>query len=198
MYEDYALLMTCVCALSSKITFSFSKKVLALGQVTTANEDGTTKTEVPGKAALKLQRGIHAYVTNYLQTNMFTLKSIPAEEEYASLQKERAMLLKRRAEREKAQQEKAMRERAMMHKAVLRKERGSLRNSPNVRRRDTNPESAQRRRSFDPEADAVLEQINNVNDFLDKARENGRTDEVRSLERNLNELEIEYNKRIRR
>jgi hypothetical protein len=127
---------------------------------------------------------------------MFTLKSIPSEEEYASLQKERAMLLKRRAEREKAQQQKAMKERALVHQEVLRKERHSLQNSPVIRRREMNVE--QRRRSFDPQSDAILQQIDNVNDFLDKARENGQFDEVRSLERNLNELQLEYNKRIRR
>ncbi|CAB4006388.1 rabenosyn-5-like [Paramuricea clavata] len=173
-----------------------SKKVVALGQTTTTAEDGTTKTVMPGKSSQKLQRGIHAYVTNYLQNNMFTLKSIPSEEEYASLQKERAMLLKRRAEREKAQQEKAMKERALVHQEVLRKERHSLQNSPVIRRREMNVE--QRRRSFDPQSDAILQQIDNVKDFLDKARENGQFDEVRSLERNLNELQLEYNKRIKR
>ena len=177
-------------------TISYSKKVLALGQTTTTAEDGTTRTNMPGKSSQKIQRGIHAYVTNYLQNNMFTLKSIPTEEEYTALQKERAMLVKRRAEREKAQQEKAMKERALMHQEVLRRERDSRQNSPAVRRRESNLE--QKRQSFDPESNAILEQINNVADFLDKAKESGRFDEVRSLERNLNELQIEYNKRTKR
>ncbi|XP_028398356.1 rabenosyn-5-like [Dendronephthya gigantea] len=172
------------------------KKVLALGYTTTTSEDGTTKTESPGKSSQKLHRGVHSYIANYLQNNMFTLKSIPSEEEYASLRQERAMLLKKRAEREKAQQEKAMKERAMMHKEVLRKARDSLPSSPAIRRHEMY--AGQRRYSFDPEVNTLSEQINNVKDFLDKARENGQYDEVRSLERNLNELQIEYNKRIRR
>lgn len=175
---------------------SYSKKVLALGYTTTTSEDGTTKTESPGKSSQKLHRGVHSYIANYLQNNMFTLKSIPSEEEYASLQQERAMLLKRRAEREKAQQEKAMKERALMHKEVLRKARDSLPSSPTMRRQEMNV--GQRRYSFDPDVNMLSEQINNVKDFLDKAREYGQYDEVRSLERNLNELQMEYNKRIRR
>jgi hypothetical protein len=151
---------------------------------------------MPGKSTQQLQRGVHAYITNYLQNNMFVLKSIPSEEEYASLQKERTVLQNRRAEREKAHQEKAMKERALMHQEVLRKERDSQQNSPVIGRRDINPE--QRIQIFDSESDAILQQINNVNDFLDKARENRKFDEVRSLERNLKELEIEYNKQIRR
>jgi hypothetical protein len=151
---------------------------------------------MPGKSTQQLQRGVHAYITNYLQNNMFVLKSIPSEEEYVSLQKERTVLQNRRAEREKAHQEKVMKERALMHQEVLRKERDSQQNSPVIGRRDINPE--QRIQIFDSESDAILQQINNVNDFLDKARENRKFDEVRSLERNLKELEIEYNKQIRR
>ena len=151
---------------------------------------------MPGKSSQKIQRGIHAYVTNYLQNNMFVLKSIPTEDEYAKLQAERATLVKRRTEREKGQQEKALRERALMHQETLRRERDSRQNSPVVRRRETNLE--QKRQSFDPGSDAILEQINNVQEFLDKARGSGRLDEVRSLERNLNELQIEYIKRTKR
>ena len=135
-------------------------------------------------------------MTNYLQNNMFVLKSIPTEDEYAKLQAERATLVKRRTEREKGQQEKALRERALMHQETLRRERDSRQNSPVVRRRETNLE--QKRQSFDPGSDAILEQINNVQEFLDKARGSGRLDEVRSLERNLNELQIEYIKRTKR
>ena len=176
--------------------FSYSKKVLVLGQTTTTAEDGTTKTEMPGRSTQKLQRGVHIYVTNYLQNSMFTLKSIPSEQEYIALQQERTILLRRRAEREKAQQEKAMKERALIHQEVLRKERDSRQNSPALRHREMNVE--QRRESFDPECHAILEQINNVKHFRDKARENGQFDEVKSLQRNLNELQIEYDKRIRR
>ncbi len=147
---------------------------------------------MPGKSSQKLQRGVHVYVTNYLQNNMFTLKSIPSEEEYASLQKERAALLKRRANREKAQQEKAMKERAVMHQEVLRKERDSQQNSPAIRRREIVEQSS------DPGSDAILQQIKNVKHYLDEARENRKFDEVRSLERNLNELQIAYNKQMRR
>ena len=127
---------------------------------------------------------------------MFILKSIPTEDEYANLQAERAMLVKRRTEREKGQQEKALRERALVHQETLRRERDSRQNSPVVRRRETNLQ--QMRQSFDPESDAILEQINNVQEFLDEARGSGRLDEVRSLERNLNELQIEYIKRTKR
>ena len=176
--------------------FCCSKKVLTLGQKRTTAEDGTTKIEMPGNSSQKLQRGVHGYITNYLQNNMFTLKSIPSEEEYSSLQKERAILLKRRAEREKAQQEKAMKERALMHQEIKRKERNSQPNSPVIRRREMNTE--QRRQSVESEGAAILQQINNVKDYLKKAKENGKFDEVRSLERNLKELEIEYNKQMRK
>lgn len=168
----------------------YSKKVIALGQTTV--EDGKTKTDMPGKSSQKLQRGIHAYVTNYLQNNMFTLKSIPSEEEYASLQKERAVLLKKRAEREKALQEKAMKERALMHQEVLQKERDLRQTLPATRYRGM--EEEQRRRSCDLESSAILQQIDNVKQFLEKARGSGQFDEVRSLERNLNELQVQYNK----
>lgn len=168
-----------------------SKKVIALGSVNT--DDG--RSENQRKQSQKVQRGIHDFVTNYLQNNMFTLKSIPSEEEFASLQAERSTLLRKRTEREKAQQEKAMKERAMMHKEVLRKGRDSRDSSPLVTRRRVSGNQEER---LNHESDTLLEQINNVKEFIRKAKENGELEEVRALERNLNELQSEYNRRTKR
>lgn len=174
--------------------YFLSKKVVALGSKST-EDGGTTR---PGIQSQKLQRGIHTFVTNYLQRNMFTLKPIPSQDEFATLQVERSRLLSKRAEREKAQQEKVMKERAKVHKEVLRQERGSRDSSPEVRRKQLGGKH-EMRNSFHPhDTDPLLEQINNVKEFLRKAKESGQFEEARALERNLNELHTEYNKRTKR
>ena len=129
---------------------------------------------------------------------MFTLKPIPSQDEFATLQVERSRLLSKRSEREKAQQEKVMKERAKVHKEVLRQERGSRDSSPEVRRKQLGGKH-EMRNSFHPhDTDPLLEQINNVKEFLRKAKESGQFEEARALERNLNELHTEYNKRTKR
>lgn len=129
---------------------------------------------------------------------MFTLKPIPSQDEFATLQVERSRLLSKRAEREKAQQEKVMKERAEMHKEVLRREQVSRESSPEFRRKQIGG-NHEMRNSFHPhDTDPILEQIDNVKEFLCKAKESGQFEEVRALERNLNELQTEYNKRTTR
>lgn len=128
---------------------------------------------------------------------MFTLKSIPSEEEFATLQAERSKLLRRRAEREKAQQEKAIQERAVMHKEVLRRGHDSKESSPSAGRRHASSEQ-EARTLVNPDSDTLLVQINNVKEFLRVAREKEQFEVVQTLETNLYELQSEYNKRTKR
>lgn len=170
---------------------AFRKKVLALSPPPPNNEDtvAITNIETSLRSSQKLHRSVHAYVTNYLTQNMFTLKAIPSEDEYLTLQKEQAMLIKRRAEREKLQQEKIMKERAKMHQEVLQREK---------KHQTPVTDTQQRPRSFDPETEAILQQIENVKVFIEQARQRKQYDEVLSLEKNLNELQSEYKRRTYR
>ena len=89
-----------------------------------------------------------------------------------------------------------MKERALLHQETLRRARASKENSPLPGRRVVSVPD--RGGEGDVECDALLEQINNVESYLSKARQTGDPAEISALESNLNELQIEYGRMINR
>lgn len=168
-----------------------SKKIAALG----------TQAEKPlSPQAMKLQRGIRAFATGYLQENMFTLPNLPPVDKISKLQEERAKALARKASEEKAQRERAMQERLRAAK-VRQQGHGDLnRNEPSgkLKTAQQTPESVVGN-GWGPvpitqgsSPDPMLQQMDIIKSYIVQARQQKKYDEVEMLERNLMELEEEY------
>ena len=183
------------CKLSLDDLFLFSKKIASLG---------TQSETPPSPHVLKLQKGIRAFATGYLQENMFTLPNLPPMDKVSKLQEERANSLARKAAEEKAQRERAMQERLQAAKMRQHKTQGSgdyNRNEPSGKARtvqQTSPESVVGN-GWGPvpitqgsSPDPMLQQIDIIKSYIKQAKEQKKFDEVEMLERNLMELEEEY------
>ncbi|XP_073229066.1 rabenosyn-5-like isoform X2 [Porites lutea] len=178
-----------------KMADSINKKIAALG---------TQDEKPPSHHTLKLQKGIRAYATGYLQENMFTLPNLPSVEKVYKLQQERASSLARKAAEEKAQRERAMQERLQATKLRQQKRQGSgdlKRNEPSgkpMNVQQSSPGSIQGtgwgpvRVTQGSSPDPMLQQIDIIKSYLRQAKEQRKLDEVEMLERNLMELEEEY------
>ncbi|XP_022804104.1 rabenosyn-5-like [Stylophora pistillata] len=175
----------------TKMADSINKKIAALG----------TQAEKPlSPQAMKLQRGIRAFATGYLQENMFTLPNLPPVDKISKLQEERAKALARKAAEEKAQRERAMQERLRAAK-VRQQGHGDLnRNEPSgkLKTAQQTPESVVGN-GWGPvpitqgsSPDPMLQQMDIIKSYIVQARQQKKYDEVEMLERNLMELEEEY------
>ena len=152
---------------------------------------------------MKLQKGIRAYATGYLQENMFTLPNLPPVDKISKLQEERANSLARKAAEEKAQRERAMQERLQAAKLQQHRRQGSgdlNRNEPSgkVKTVQQTPESVVGN-GWGPvpitqgsSPDPMLQQIDIIKSYIKQAKQQRKFDEVEMLERNLMELEEEY------
>ena len=180
--------------LQEKCHFSFqSKKIASLGNDAEVEQSAQ---------AYKLQKGIRAFATGYLQENMFTLPNLPPKDKVERLQKDRAMSLAHRAAAEKAEREQAMQQRLEAAKQQHKRQ-----GSDNIRLETPGKPSAK------PEAvvgrsaqggwgpvsvanssspDPMLQQMEIIRSYVKQARQEHRFDEVEMLERNLMELEEEY------
>lgn len=172
-----------------------SKKIAALG---------TQADKQPSPHTLKLQKGIRAYATGYLQENMFTLPNLPPVDKINKLQEERAKSLARKAAEEKAQRERAMQDRLQAAKLQQQQQRHGSRdlnkNEPSVKAKTSQqtsesvvgngwgPVPISQGSSPDP----MLQQIDIIKGYITQAKQQRKFDEVEMLERNLMELEEEY------
>lgn len=173
-----------------------SKKIAALG----AQAD-----KQPSPHTLKLQKGIRAYATGYLQENMFTLPNLPPVDKINKLQEERAKSLARKAAEEKAQRERAMQDRLQaaklqQHQQQRHGSRDLNKNEPSVKAKTSQqtlesvvgngwgPVPISQGSSPDP----MLQQIDIIKGYITQAKQQRKLDEVDMLERNLMELEEEY------
>lgn len=172
-----------------------SKKIAALG---------TQAEKQPSPQTLKLQKGIRAYATGYLQENMFTLPNLPPVDKINKLQEERAKSLAKKAAEEKAHRERAMQDRLQAAKLQQQQQRrgsGDLnRNQPSgkVKTSQQMPESVVGN-GWGPvpitqgsSPDPMLQQIDIIKGYITQAKQQRKFDEVEMLERNLMELEEEY------
>ena len=174
--------------------FLHSKKIAALG---------TQSEKPPSPHTMKLQKGIRAFATGYLQENMFTLPNLPPVDKISKLQEERANSLARQAAEEKAQRERAMQERLQAAKLRQHQRQGSgdfNRNEPSGKLKTARqtPESVVGN-GWGPvpitqgsSPDPMLQQIDIIKSYITQAKQQRKFDEVEMLERNLMELEEEY------
>ena len=173
-----------------------SKKIAALG---------TQADKQPSPHTLKLQKGIRAYATGYLQENMFTLPNLPPVDKINKLQEERAKSLARKAAEEKAQRERAMRDRLQAAKLQQQQQQqrhasGDLnRNEPSGKAKTSQQIPQSVGNGWGPvpisqgsSPDPMLQQIDIIKGYITQAKQQRKFDEVEMLERNLMELEEEY------
>ena len=156
---------------------------------------------------MKLQRGIKAFATGYLQENMFTLSDLPSRDKVKKLQEERAIALARKAASDKAERERAMQQRLAASK--LQHHRQGSGGGLTIPEPAVRPKNGQQTRavgngwgpvpmaSSGSSPDPLLEQMDILRNYIHQARAQNKMDEVQMLERNLKELEQYWEKQQR-
>uniref|UniRef100_A0A2K5LAZ7 Rabenosyn, RAB effector n=1 Tax=Cercocebus atys TaxID=9531 RepID=A0A2K5LAZ7_CERAT len=166
---------------------ALSKKILTLG----LNQDPP-----PHPSNLRLQRMIRYSATLFVQEKLLGLMSLPTKEQFEELKKKR--------------KEEMERKRAMERQAALESQRRLEERQSGLASRAANGEVASLRRGSAPlrkaegwlplsggqgqseDSDPLLQQIHNITSFIRQAKAAGRTDEVRTLQENLRQLQDEY------
>ncbi|KAL2807157.1 rabenosyn-5 [Daubentonia madagascariensis] len=166
---------------------ALSKKILTLG----LNQDPP-----PHSNTLRLQRMIRYSATLFVQEKLLGLMSLPTKEQFEELKKNRKeeMERKRAKERQAALESQRRLEERQSGPAsrAANGEVASLRRGPAPLRKAEGwlPLSGGQRQSED--SDPLLQQIHNITSFIRQAKAAGRTDEVRTLQENLRQLQDEY------
>lgn len=166
---------------------ALSKKILTLG----LNQDPS-----PHPNTLRLQRMIRYSATLFVQEKLLGLMSLPTKEQFEELKKKRKQDLeqKRTVERQAALESRRKLEERQSGLAshTANGDVASLRGIPAPLRKAEGwlPLSEGQRQSEDP--DPLLQQIYNITSFIRQAKAAGRTDEVRTLQENLRQLQDEY------
>ncbi|XP_031571136.1 rabenosyn-5-like [Actinia tenebrosa] len=182
-----------------KLIKRYEKVDLISKKIGTLGSQGDTP---PSAQFLKLQRGMRAFATGYLQENMFTLPNLPPRDKVAQLQQERAAYMAARAAEEKAERERAMQRRLESSKVHQRQNSGDFRHDP-ANSRVTRQRSGSQvgegwgpvsLNNVDSSPDPILQQMEIIRNYIKQAKQAKRLDEVQTLEKNLLELEAEYNK----
>lgn len=166
---------------------ALSKKILTLG----LNQDPS-----PHPNTVRLQRMIRYSATLFVQEKLLGLMSLPTKEQFEELKKKRKQDLeqKRTMERQAALESRRKleeRQSGLASRAANGEVR-SLRGIPAPLRKAEGwlPLSEGQGQSEDP--DPLLQQIYNITSFIRQAKAAGRTDEVRTLQENLRQLQDEY------
>ncbi|MEJ1279712.1 rabenosyn RAB effector [Cricetulus griseus] len=163
---------------------TLSKKILTLG----LNQDPS-----PHPNTLRLQRMIRYSATLFVQEKLLGLMSLPTKEQFEELKKKRKQDLeqKRTMERQAALESRRKLEERQSGFAA-NGEAKSLRgiHAPLRKAEGWLPLSEGQGQSENP--DPLLQQINNITSFIRQAKAAGRTDEVRTLQENLRQLQDEY------
>ncbi|KAM8759307.1 rabenosyn-5 isoform 1-T3 [Rhynchonycteris naso] len=165
---------------------ALSKKILTLG----LNQEPP-----PHPNTLRLQRMIRYSATLFVQEKLLGLMSLPTKEQFEELKKkrkqemERKKILERKAslesQRKLAERRSDLPLRANGEVAFLRGGHAPLRKAEGWL-----PLSGRQGQSED--SDPLLQQIHNITSFIRQAKAAGRTDEVRTLQENLRQLQDEY------
>ncbi|XP_025872769.1 rabenosyn-5 [Vulpes vulpes] len=166
---------------------ALSKKILTLG----LNQDPP-----PHPNTLRLQKMIRYSATLFVQEKLLGLMSLPTREQFEELKKkrkqemERKRILERQAVLESQRRLEERRSDLASHAA--NGEVVSLRGGPAPLRKAEGwlPLSGSQGQSED--SDPLLQQIHNITSFIRQAKAAGRTDEVRTLQENLRQLQDEY------
>lgn len=166
---------------------ALSKKILTLG----LNQDPS-----PHPNTLRLQRMIRYSATLFVQEKLLGLMSLPTKEQFEELKKKRKQDLeqKRTMERQAAleSQRKLEERQSGLASHTANGDMKSLQGIPAPLRKAEGwlPLSEGQGQSEDP--DPLLQQIYNITSFIRQAKAAGRTDEVRTLQENLRQLQDEY------
>ncbi|XP_003409791.1 rabenosyn-5 isoform X1 [Loxodonta africana] len=166
---------------------ALSKKILTLG----LNQDPPAHPNT-----LRLQRMVRYSATLFVQEKLLGLMSLPTKEQFEELKK------KRKQEMEK--------KRILERQAALESQRRLVERHGDLASRTTNGEVASLHRGPAPlrkaegwlplsggqghgeDSDPLLQQIHNITSFIRQAKAAGRTDEMRTLQENLRQLQDEY------
>lgn len=166
---------------------ALSKKILTLG----LNQDPS-----PHPNTLRLQRMIRYSATLFVQEKLLGLMSLPTKEQFEELKKKRKQDLeqKRTMERQAALESRRKLEERQSGLAshTANGDMRSLQGIPAPLRKAEGwlPLSEGQGQGEDP--DPLLQQIYNITSFIRQAKAAGRTDEVRTLQENLRQLQDEY------
>ncbi|XP_006180136.2 rabenosyn-5 [Camelus ferus] len=150
----------------------------------------------PHPNTLRLQRMIRYSATLFVQEKLLGLMSLPTKEQFEELKKKRKQELERKRilEREAAleSQRRLEERRSDLASRATNGEVASLRRGPAPLRKAEGwlPLSGGQRQSED--SDPLLQQIHNITSFIRQAKAASRTDEVRTLQENLRQLQDEY------
>ncbi|KAF6100891.1 rabenosyn, RAB effector [Phyllostomus discolor] len=165
---------------------ALSKKILTLG----LNQDPP-----PHPNTLRLQKMIRYSATLFVQEKLLGLMSLPTKEQFEELKKkrkeemERKKILERQAslesQRRLEERRNDLSSRANGEVASLRGRHAPLRKAEGWL-----PLSGGQGQSED--LDPLLQQIHNITSFIRQAKAAGRTDEMRTLQENLRQLQDEY------
>lgn len=161
---------------------ALSKKILTLG----LNQDPPPHTNT-----LRLQRMIRYSATLFVQEKLLGLMSLPTKEQFEALKQEveKKRILEKQAalesQRRLEERRKDMPSRANGEVASLRRGHVPLRKAEGWL-----PLSGGQGES--EHSDPLLQQIHNITSFIRQAKAAGRTDEVRTLQENLRQLQDEY------
>lgn len=166
---------------------ALSKKILTLG----LNQDPS-----PHPNTLRLQRMIRYSATLFVQEKLLGLMSLPTKEQFEELKKKRKQDLeqKRTMERQAALESRRKLEERQSGLAS-HTANGDMRSlqgiaAPLRKAEGWLPLSEGQGQGEDP--DPLLQQIYNITSFIRQAKAAGRTDEVRTLQENLRQLQDEY------
>ncbi|XP_077930892.1 rabenosyn-5 isoform X2 [Halichoerus grypus] len=166
---------------------ALSKKILTLG----LNQDPP-----PHPNTLRLQRMIRYSATLFVQEKLLGLMSLPTREQFEELKKKRKQEMERKRILERQvvleSQQRFEERRSDLASRAANGEVVSLRGGPAPLRKAEGwlPLSGSPGQSED--LDPLLQQIHNITSFIRQAKAAGRTDEVRTLQENLRQLQDEY------
>lgn len=166
---------------------ALSKKILTLG----LNQDPP-----PHPNTLRLQRMIRYSATLFVQEKLLGLMSLPTKEQFENLRKKRKQELEMKRLKERQVplesrhklQERHNSPSSRMANGELAALRGGL--APLRKAEGWLALSESQGQSEDP--DPLLQQIRNITSFITQAQAAGRSDEVRTLQENLRQLQDAY------
>ncbi|XP_047123194.1 rabenosyn-5 isoform X1 [Hydra vulgaris] len=141
---------------------------------------GTDKDKQPHAGALRLQRSIRIYASNYLAENMFTLPGLPSKEKYYENLKQKEQ------ERVRMRVEKTNLISLPTENAQTKNEAISGKKAELVEREKKvdlgwGPTQVTVEKASDP----ILQQIENLKSYIQQAKEAKKFDEIKTLEENL-------------
>lgn len=187
---EATVLKTKIAKLAENID-SISKRIAVLG---------LDNPDPPPARSLQLQRSIRTHITNFIQFNVMGLQNLPTQDELEKLQEARRIEIQRKieAERRLMAEKEARRKQEQEREKETEDRKVTSSGLPKKNVKDQNlalgggwkPSEAN---SFQSDTDdPMIQQMNIIKGYIKQARLAQKFDEVKMLEDNLKELQIEY------